>query len=78
MDFKNCGSKIVKSSQFFLSKYLCNNWHDIFLTEVGIKPPKDINYVSIECSSCLKLPRKMEGCIIVVYVQEHHSESEKS
>ena len=32
MDFTNCGSKIVGSSQFLLSKSLCNNWHNIILT----------------------------------------------
>ena len=63
MDMKNCGTKVVGSTRFFLSKYLLNNWNTIVLKGVRIKPPKEINYVLFECNYFPKTPRKMKGCI---------------
>ena len=50
MDFKKCGSKVVGFRHFYISKYLCNNRHTIFLTGGRMKPPKEINYVLVECN----------------------------
>ena len=41
-----------------------------------MKPPKDISYVLVEFNSFLKLTRKMKRFLIMVYIQEHHSDSE--
>ena len=42
-----------------------------------MKPPKDINYVSVEFNSFLKPPRQMKGCLVMIYIQEHISECEE-
>ena len=57
MDFKNYGSKVVGSRQFFLSKSLWNERNTIFLTGVRMKPPKNINCVLVEYNYFLKPPR---------------------
>ena len=46
------------------------------MTKVKMKPPKDINFVLVECNSFLKSPRKIKGCLIMVYIQEHNPDSE--
>ena len=75
MDIKNCGSKVVGSRCFFLSMSLCNNWHTIVLTGARMKPPKEIKCVLVKCNYFLKTPRKMKGCPIMNYIQEHLSDS---
>ena len=74
--FKNCGSKLFGSRRIFLYKYLWNNYHTKVPTRVRMKPPNDIIFLLVECNSFLKTPRQMKGCLIMVYIQEHHSESE--
>ena len=40
---KTCGSKLVGTRCFFLSRSLLNSWHTIVLTGVSMKPPNYIN-----------------------------------
>ena len=68
--------KVVGSSNFPLSKSLCNDWHAIVLTGTRMKPPKDTKYVLVECNSFLKSPIQMKSCLVIIYIQEHISESE--
>ena len=46
------------------------------MTGASMKPPKDINVLLVECNYSLKYPRQMKGCIIMVYIQELHYDSE--
>ena len=77
MDLKNCGSKLVRSRHFSLSESLWNNRHAIFLIGMSIKLPKDIKYVLFEYNSFIKSPRKMKGCLVIIYIQEQISESKE-
>ena len=76
MDLNNCGSKVVGSRHFFLSKSLWNNWYTIVLIGERMKPPKDISYVLVEYNSFLKQQRQMKGCILMIYIQEYILDSE--
>ena len=42
-----------------------------------MKPPKDLIYVSVECNSFIKSPRQIKGCLLMIYIQEHLSDSEE-
>ena len=54
-------SKVVGSMQFFLPKYLWNNWHAVALIGVRIKLPKNIDFVLFECIYFIKEPIQMKG-----------------
>ena len=47
------------------------------MTGVSMKPPKDVIYVSVECNSFIKSPRQIKGCLLMIYIQEHLSDSEE-
>ena len=76
MDFQNFGSKVVGSRQFLPSKSLWNSLHAIFLTGVMNKPRKDIKFVLVERNFFLTSTSQMKVFILMVYIQEHHSDSE--
>ena len=77
MDLMNCGSKVVGYRNFPLCKYIWNEWHTIVMTGERIKPPKDIKYVSVECTAFIKSPRKMKCCLVIIYILVHFSECGK-
>ena len=56
MDLNNYEFKVVVSRLFFLSKSLCNYWHNVVLKGVIMKPPNEIKYVSVEFNSFIKSP----------------------
>ena len=76
MDFQNFGSKVVGSRQFLPSKSLWNSLHAIFLTGVMNKPRKDIKFVLVERNFFLTSTSQMKVFLLMVYIQEHHSDSE--
>ena len=77
MYLMNYEFRVVGSRRFFLSKFLRNYWYTIVLKGVRIKLLKEIKYVLVECTSLLKLPIKMKGCLVMIYTQVHISESEE-
>ena len=40
------------------------------------EPPQGHQFFLVECDLFLKSPIKMKGCLIMVYIQEHHLYSE--
>ena len=42
-----------------------------------MKPPKEINYVSVECNLFQNSPMQINVCIIMINIQEHISEGKK-
>ena len=68
-DTKKCGSKVAGSRRLLLSMSLWNDWHTILLTGANMKPPKYINYALVECYLFLKRQGKMEGCLVMIYIQ---------
>ena len=76
MDLKSCGSKVVGSRRFSLSKYFWNDLHTIFLTGTRMKPPQDTNYVLVELNYFIKPPIKMKGFLVMIYIQVHIYNSE--
>ena len=76
VDLKICGSKLVVSRIFTLYKSICDNGHAMVLTGMKLKPPKNINYVLVECNSFLKLLIPMKVSLLMIYTQEHISECE--
>ena len=46
--FENFGSKLFGYRFFFIFKSLWNNWNNIVLTGLRMKPTKDINYILVE------------------------------
>ena len=77
MDLNNCGSKLFVYMRFFLSGSLWNYCHTMVFTGVRMKPSKSIKYVLVECNLFLKYPRQMKGCIVIIYIQEHITGSDK-
>ena len=75
MDVKNWGSKVFGSRLFSSSNNLWNNCNTIVMTGMSMKPPNDINYVLVECNYFLKPPRQIIGILIMIYIQEHLSDS---
>ena len=69
-------SKVVGSMQFFLPKYLWNNWHAVALIGMRIKLPKNIVFVLFECIYFIKEPIQMKGFLTMVYIKEYYSKSE--
>ena len=47
-----------------------------FITGLKMKTPKDMDFILFECNYFPKPPRQMKDCLIMVYIQEHHSDSE--
>ena len=43
-----------------------------------MKTPKDITYILVECNYLLKPPKQMKGRLLMIYMQEYHSNSEET